>query len=169
MRALEISDEEECVGLINSNTGNGQYQSSTPGKPSVLQAVIRKVQHSWKLLLGFALALCVLGVFHASSSFLHETNNGNDSTFATTRFNCPAKQATAENVATAAQEHEEWYETVSEQIAMTNLTDYLQTFRFTEYDNWGHSYNEVKQGMQKWKGEQFGGLKNGDSIYESAW
>ena len=129
-------------------------------------------QHHWKVRLGFALAICVVGVFYALP--FQSSNNGKNSSridqgnHQVFRFECPAQQATAENVETAIKEHEEWYVTVSQRIASSNLSDYFETFRFTEYDNWGHSYDEVKQGMYKWKGQQFASLKNGDLIYESA-
>jgi len=184
MQVLEIAvdeDEEECVDLISSSrhaTSNKESRSSIGGKyssvriPPVRLTRFYHQHHCWKVRLGFALAICVVGVFYALSfqSSSNEkntsrTDEGNQQVF---RFECPAQQATAENVETAIKEHEEWYVTVSQRIASSNLNDYFETFRFTEYDNWGHSYDEVKQGMYKWKSQQFASLKNGDLIYESA-
>lgn len=84
-------------------------------------------------------------------------------------FQCPKVQSSRapENIATAATEHEAWYEAVSRGI--TNVTTYLQTFRQTEFDNWGHSFEQVQRGMYQWKSKRFTPhLKSGDTIYESA-
>jgi hypothetical protein len=60
-----------------------------------------------------------------------------------------------------------WYDEKSREIA-TNVTQFLSDFREAEFDNWGHSYEEVKKGMYHWKSNMFRELKDGASIYESA-
>ena len=59
-------------------------------------------------------------------------------------------------------------EKVSKEIT-DNMTEFLTTFRSDNFDNWGHSYEEVKQGMYHFKSTHYPPyLKDGDSIYESA-
>jgi hypothetical protein len=60
-----------------------------------------------------------------------------------------------------------WYDEKSRAIK-NNVTEFLSVFRQAEFDNWGHSYEEVKKGMYKWKSKMFRELKDGASIYESA-
>jgi SAM-dependent methyltransferase len=83
-------------------------------------------------------------------------------------YQCPGTevQNEAENVVTAPQEHHLWYEEVSERIS--NVSTYMATFREMEFDNWGHTYDEVKHGMFSWKSHYFSELRSGDIIYESA-
>lgn len=51
----------------------------------------------------------------------------------------------------------------------TNLTEFLQTFRDAQYEDWGKSYNEVKEGMYHFKSTYFPPyLIDGGTIYESA-
>lgn len=51
----------------------------------------------------------------------------------------------------------------------TNLTAFMETFRSEDFDNWGRSYDTVKEGMRNWKEQYYPpNLENGDSIYESA-
>ena len=60
------------------------------------------------------------------------------------------------------------YVTVAEQIA-TNITEFLATFRESNFDNWGKTYEQVKQGMDAFKSKYYPPyLNEGDSIYESA-
>jgi hypothetical protein len=44
----------------------------------------------------------------------------------------------------------------------------MESFRHVEYDNWGHTYNEVKHGMYSFKSRYFNDVKSNDVIYESA-
>jgi SAM-dependent methyltransferase len=81
-------------------------------------------------------------------------------------YQCPNNPHVPENVATAVTEHEVWYESVSRSIK--NVTAYMETFRMTEYDNWGHSFSEVKRAMFHWKSKQFRDVPSGAVIYESA-
>ena len=59
-----------------------------------------------------------------------------------------------------------WYDSVNSKI--TNVNSYMETFRQVEFDNWGHTYDEVKHGMYSWKSHYFKDLKSNDIIYESA-
>ena len=59
-----------------------------------------------------------------------------------------------------------WYDSVGAKI--TNINSYMETFRQVEFDNWGHTYDEVKHGMYSWKSRYFKDLKSNDVIYESA-
>lgn len=81
-------------------------------------------------------------------------------------YQCPDARNEAENVVTAPEEHHLWYEAVSERIS--NVSAYMATFREMEFDNWGHTYDEVKHGMFPWKSQYFTDLQTGDVIYESA-
>jgi hypothetical protein len=64
--------------------------------------------------------------------------------------------------------HQEWYTHRSQQIR-SNLSAYMQVFKqVPQYDNWGHSYHEVKTGMLAWKQSKFKDLQSNGSIYESA-
>ena len=84
-----------------------------------------------------------------------------------TLYQCPEDAWNAvENVATAPKEHYSAYETESSRIS--NISTYMDTFRDLQYDDWGHTYNEVKQIMFPWKSRYFSELKSGDIIYESA-
>jgi hypothetical protein len=59
--------------------------------------------------------------------------------------------------------HNEWYSSVSMHV---DVDQFLQSFRNLEFDNWGHSYEEIKKSMYAWKSHRFGAeLKDGDSIY----
>lgn len=52
--------------------------------------------------------------------------------------------------------------------AAANLTEFLQTFRDAQYEDWGKSYNQVKEGMYHFKSTYFPPyLIDGGTIYES--
>ncbi len=60
------------------------------------------------------------------------------------------------------------YEGVSASIT-DNMTEFLQTFREKKYDDWGRSYNQVKDGMYHFKSTYYPPyLQDGSTIYESA-
>jgi hypothetical protein len=87
-------------------------------------------------------------------------------------FICPTGAQTLDllprNVAMARTEQMEWYDAPSRALH-ENLTQYMDHFRGTEYDNWGHTYEELKKSLYQWKSKHFTkGLKSGDRIYESA-
>lgn len=60
--------------------------------------------------------------------------------------------------ATDAQHYTEWYEKESSRLITTDVDEYLRVFRETDYDNWGHTYQQVKRGMYSWKAKHFAGL-----------
>ena len=69
--------------------------------------------------------------------------------------------------------HGVWYDEVSQQILQgNNLTSYLAVYRQTEFDNWGLTYEQVKEAMREWKTSMYAPVfDNPDrvySIYESA-
>lgn len=52
---------------------------------------------------------------------------------------------------------------------VTNLTEFLQTFRDAQYEDWGKSYNQVKEAMYHFKSTYFPPyLIDGGTIYESS-
>lgn len=60
------------------------------------------------------------------------------------------------------------YAQVSESVA-TDMNEFLKTFRETDFDEWGQTYDYFKTGMTPFKSNYFAPyLKNGDTIYESA-
>jgi SAM-dependent methyltransferase len=59
-----------------------------------------------------------------------------------------------------------WYDSTSAKIP--NISTYMENFCNMEFDNWGRTYNEMKDGMYSWKSHYFKDLKSNDSIYESA-
>lgn len=80
-------------------------------------------------------------------------------------YKCPNEINEAENFDSTFTED---YIEVSNAIT-DNITEFLQTFRGDNFDNWGHTYKEVKDGMKHFKTKYFPPyLKDGDSIYESA-
>ena len=81
------------------------------------------------------------------------------------RYACPcAVTAPAANI--DAEDHMRYNE--KSQRIVQNVTNYLTVFRNMEFDDWGHSYEEVKQGMYEWKRRYFSDLRDGSKIYESA-
>jgi SAM-dependent methyltransferase len=81
-------------------------------------------------------------------------------------FDCPAFVVPPAN---ADANQKLWYDSKSSEIA-NNATEFLKIFQnVEEYDNWGHSYGEVKHGMSRFKKKYFvPNLASGMSIYESA-
>lgn len=189
----EEVEVEEKAGLLgrSSSPADGTttttatpHSSSSDGKrPLYYHQSNAFFRHQWTL--GIAVTLCITGVLYISQrrmksvsitgreQQLRGNHDGHDDTSpqeqlandVVLRFQCPSEQKVAENIASAAREHETWYGSVSEKL---NYTEYLKSFRDTEFDNWGHSYEEVKDGMYDWKSERFAELKSGDMIYESA-
>lgn len=67
-----------------------------------------------------------------------------------------------------APETSDQYTAVSEAIN-SNVTEFLQTFKESNFDDWGKSYNEVKQGMYHFKSTYYPPyLQDGSTIYDSA-
>lgn len=81
-------------------------------------------------------------------------------------FRCPREIELAENYDPLS--FDEVYEQETKKITK-NLTEFLETFRTDTFDDWGHTYDEVKTGMHAWKSKMFPPeINEGDSIYESA-
>jgi hypothetical protein len=60
------------------------------------------------------------------------------------------------------------YESVSASIT-DNMTEFLETFRDTNFDDWGKTYVQVKEGMHHFKSTYYPPyLQDGSTIYESA-
>jgi SAM-dependent methyltransferase len=180
----EQEDEEEHVELLDrrprdTTTPRGSSSSSSSGDVKRPHRQSNPcVNHQWKL--GIAVLLCMMGVLYVSqrrkksAGMMGQEQESRGNYHKTLpqspydgilRFQCPSAQKVAENIATAAAEHETWYGDVSKKL---EFTEYLKSFRDTEFDNWGHSYEEVKDGMHSWKSRSFADLKSGDRIYESA-
>ena len=80
-------------------------------------------------------------------------------------YSCPNEVDKAENYDETF-EHD--YSEVTDAITQ-NMTEFLETFREENFDNWGHTYEEVKDGMRHFKSTYYPPyVKDGDSIYESA-
>ena len=82
------------------------------------------------------------------------------------QYECPAIIREAPNVDKASFDADY----VKDQLNNTqNVTEWLQNFRFEDYDGWGRSYDEVKEGMLEFKQKYFPpNIKSGQSLYESA-
>jgi hypothetical protein len=167
--SYEDEDHDETGKLLSASP---KHQSSVPRrriskgrgfmvKPIVLVSMV---------VLAFFLKSALLGrgsVEGASKGNPYDTTkrsfqkkNSNDGL--AVHYDCPAinyKPPDPDQVA--------WYDDKSREIA-AKVADFLTVFRQSEFDNWGHSYEEVKQGMYAWKSKQFKDLKDGAAIYESA-
>lgn len=87
------------------------------------------------------------------------------------RYDCPSSSRIPQNRDDAM--HGKWYDQVSQQLLQKdNLTDYLQVYRQTEFDNWGLTYEQVKESMRDWKARTYAPVFTDPdkvySIYESA-
>jgi len=68
------------------------------------------------------------------------------------------------------------YQEVSDEARMyneddkqiSNIDDYIKTFRSKPFDEWDVSYENFKEKLQRYKAEKFASLKSGDIVYESA-
>jgi hypothetical protein len=80
-------------------------------------------------------------------------------------YECPVEQS--QNNITAKTFDKDYIE--QSKSMTTNMTEFNLTFRDSNFDKWGISYEEVKASMHDWKSKQYPKyLKSGDSIYESA-
>jgi hypothetical protein len=82
-------------------------------------------------------------------------------------YKCPADKSN-----TAANHHEGgWdqdYADEAKQIS-DNITQFMIDFRNSNFDGWGHTYEQVKAGMYHFKSKYYPpNLREGDTIYESA-
>ena len=80
-------------------------------------------------------------------------------------YKCPSQVGLADNYDA---DFNKDYEDAATAIT-DNMTEFLETFRSKNFDTWGHSYDEVKEGMFHFKSTYYPPyLNDGDSIYESA-
>jgi hypothetical protein len=79
------------------------------------------------------------------------------------RFACPCTNSTS--ISNADQNAR--YSKANLRIVQ-NVSNYLSIFRNMEFDDWGHSYEEVKKGSFHWKSTYFAELKDNSTMYESA-
>ena len=81
-------------------------------------------------------------------------------------FECPSKVKVAENFDQDSFDKEY---NAANKVLTRNMTQFLENFRDEGFDAWGHTYDEVKQGMLEWKKTYFPpNIKSGQSIFESA-
>jgi hypothetical protein len=85
------------------------------------------------------------------------------------RYDCPPSELSISQVP------EDFYETMEDRYMnstmsiTTNMNEFLTTFRDSHYDDWGQTYEEVKDGMKHFKSKYFPPyLQDGSTIYESA-
>ena len=79
------------------------------------------------------------------------------------QFECPSAFVNDKDFDTST------YIEETQKLFENNLTHFLETFRKEGYDNWGKSYETVKNKSYHWKSTMFPPeLNDGDSIYESA-
>ena len=84
------------------------------------------------------------------------------------KYRCPHNIAPANSAENYSPDMVDDYEKVSKSIT-TNMTEFLATFRDSDYDAWGTTYEQVKQGMKSFKSTFYPPyLQDGNSIYESA-
>jgi hypothetical protein len=188
-----IHDDDGMAGAVDDTNSSdfllSRRSDSDSQQPSYQQAMwhhslryskiscFRFYRYRWKL--GVSVLLSLFSILYAiqrkgrrtSFQFTDKpirTNHEKDQqTVDNLLYQCPTQfRNAAENVVTAPNEHKLWYEAVSESIS--NVTAYMETFREMEFDNWGHTYAEVKRGMFSWKSHYFSDLKSGDLVYESA-
>jgi len=170
MHALELElessdsaydEEEEEIGLI-ANNGRSFGSRAAPIEPKN-PTNSRRGSRRWKV---FAiLAFASLMVFHWTPNIKPDSENkykqkhdGN------LHYACPAQVDNPEN---SDSNLKKWYDEASQQI-LTNMTEFMGIFRKSEYDNWGHTFEQVKSGMYDWKSTRFLELQDNSTIYESA-
>lgn len=133
-------------------------------EPSVKRPHHYPQLNKWKLLLLLSF-LSVVAVRWRPSISSNPTNVPSKREADLIQYQCPT--APVQNAATVDENSKEWYDQRSKQI-LANVTAFLDVFRKMEYDNWGRSFAEVKQGMYHWKANQFLALRDNMTIYESA-
>ena len=96
----------------------------------------------------------------------NKNNNDDDNSNGPIQYDCPA--SVAPTAGDTEENFEKDYTSVTRQIT-TNITEFKETFRTTEYDGWGRSFDTVKEKSYAFKSKYFPmHLTNGSSIYESA-
>lgn len=159
-------DEDATATLMNSGKQNPKCvyrpkKSNTNGngngqKPNLLIAIVITV-------------LSILFVRNISSSSSTSSKNGiRRDEHGTILFDCPSSYIDETINAMEGENFEEDYTSISRDIT-TNKTEFLASFRTTEFDGWGESYSTIKRGSKKFKKQYYTKyLKEGSHLYESA-
>mmetsp|Transcript_29986 Transcript_29986/g.72753 ORF Transcript_29986/g.72753 Transcript_29986/m.72753 type:complete len:442 (-) Transcript_29986:1459-2784(-) len=102
----------------------------------------------------------------SSSQKRNYDDDDNNNSNGQIHYECPA--SVGPTAGDSEENFEKDYTSVTRQIT-TNITEFKETFRTTEYDGWGRSFDTVKEKSYDFKSKYFPmHLKNGSSIYESA-
>jgi SAM-dependent methyltransferase len=80
-------------------------------------------------------------------------------------YQCPTITKGAVDAANNTHKVHDYQDQVQEQIQ--NFPRFLETFRTTQYDQFGYAWDHVKANTYNWKSRMFD-LQDGDSVYESA-
>ena len=110
-----------------------------------------------------------LMIINSMKAVKHDDNNDDDTNKKKPDlfYRCPtSKQVGPDKSLETPIEQKMWYDSTGANIS--NIISYMKTFRQVDFDNWGHTYDEVKHGMYSWKSHYFKDLKSNDAIYESA-
>ena len=84
------------------------------------------------------------------------------------QYECPHNAAPLKAAENYSPEMYDQYKDVSKSIS-TNMTEFLATFRDSNFEDWGRTYQEIKQGMTHFKKTYYPPyLQDGSTIYESA-
>lgn len=93
------------------------------------------------------------------------SNRGNNGII---QFTCPASYDEDSTTSDSGESFEKYYASVSREIT-TNATEFLKNFRTTEFDEWGQTYDYIKEKSTPFKSKYYPKyLKSGMHIYESA-
>jgi hypothetical protein len=183
----EEEEENEAIGLLSVDEGlEYQFHHSKPEvtrsrSPYSKTSAKNKPSVWWMWIVTIGATLVGIKLFLAPSFKLlmapkHDEKQGGGGGTTTTKkssaalppiiqFACPAPEKRAENYDPS---FEDGYAKVSENITH-NMTEYRHEFRVSQFDEWGLTYDEVKQNYYSWKSTQFAPyLNNYSTIYESA-
>jgi hypothetical protein len=148
-------DELEAASLMTSSTNEDDVEMEGARAVRVLVCLMICA------LVVATLALFLPGMFSKSDQFESLRTPAR----IPVAYQCPEVIEEADNFDPS---FEKDYVNVTKQIT-DNMTEFLDTFRDADFDDWGRSYETVKQGMFHWKSTRYPAyLKDGDSIYESA-
>jgi hypothetical protein len=125
----------------------------------------------WKLLTAIAAVCSLPAVVHWDFGILSRSKSSSSATtqqfqrLGTTYYDedgimhypCPHDPNKNKKDSSANDEDSKRYNEESSKIKTrdNSLKEFLRSFRHTEYDNWGHTYEEVKAGMHDWKKRYF--------------
>lgn len=156
MKTLEISDhseeeeENEMMSLIVASP-----LSVSTGMPPVKQS---RWNLSKRKIVYTGACLLLGGIVGFATQRQHRIAVNNTER----RLTCPHRTNIPGEYQQACRKHVEWFDELR-----LDAADYLSSHQFLEYDNFGHSYQEVKQGLTQWKTQRFKSLHNHSTIYES--